>query len=472
MKRSKRLFVLVGVLVTACAATFALTRFEEEKEQIKATGEIVLELSAEDIRAFSWIYGDTQLGFHKDGVWRYDGDEAFPVDEKQVNRMLEQFEAFGVSFVIEDVTDYGMYGLEDPACTIVLETEEQTYEVQLGDFSNMDQERYISIGDGNAYLAKVDPLDEFDVQLEDMILHDEDLAYDRISSITFRGEENYTIYYEEDSPHTYCPDDVYFVQQEDGVLPLDTQRVASWLENLTTLNPTEYVTYNATQEELEAYDLVEPELTVTVEHITQGADGEESTETFVLSVSRDPEELAAAERAEADGEEGEDVNAHVRIGDSPIVYRVSEYACNSLRAVSCNDLRHREVIPADFDQVSQIDVVLEGESYTVAVDGERDGQPVWKYLEEEVDAEDLLYELETLDAEYAVDFTTDAPTGKEEIALTVHLDDENHPKVEIGLYRHDGESCLAVVDGEPFALVPRSDAVEVVEAVNAIVLNE
>lgn len=32
--------------------------------------------------------------------------------------------------------------------------------------------------------------------------------------------------------------------------------------------------------------------------------------------------------------------------------------------------------------------------------------------------------------------------------MTVHLDNEDHPKVEIELYRYDGEDGLAVVDDE------------------------
>ena len=40
----------------------------------------------------------------------------------------------------------------------------------------------------------------------------------------------------------------------------------------------------------------------------------------------------------------------------------------------------------------------------------------------------------------------------------------------IALYRYDGEQCLAVVDGKPVSLIPRSYAVDLIEAVNAIVL--
>ena len=68
-------------------------------------------------------------------------------------------------------------------------------------------------------------------------------------------------------------------------------------------------------------------------------------------------------------------------------------------------------------------------------------------------------------------FTDEAPAQKEEISLTLHLDSEAFPTVEISLYRYDGSSCLAVVDGVPTALVERSQVVDLIEAVNSIVLN-
>lgn len=471
MKRSKRLFALLGVLVVACAATFAVMQMEEEKEQIKTSGEIVLEVSSDDVTSLSWEYGDNTLAFHKDENWLYDEDEAFPVDEEVIHDMLEQFEAFGVSFIIEEVTDYSMYGLDEPVCTINFSTEEQTYEIALGDFSNMDEERYVSIGDGNVYLAKVDPLDQFDAVLKDMIKHDEDLAYDQVTQIKFEGAENYTIFYEEESTATYCADDVYFTQRGGETLPLDTERIGTYLESMTTLNPTNYVTYNVTEEELASYGLDDPELTVTVDYTYKDEDDDEVSDTFVISVSRDAEKLAAAEEAEANGEEPEEVPGYVRIGDSQIIYEIYESNCENLLAASYDDLRHREVLTADFEDVYQLDISLEGTDYTVLVDGEEDDELIWKYQEEEIDIDDLQNALEDLRASSTESFTIDGSAGKEEIRLTVHLDNETHPKVEIELYRYDGSNCLAKVDGETFALIPRADVVDLIEEVNAIVLN-
>ena len=52
--------------------------------------------------------------------------------------------------------------------------------------------------------------------------------------------------------------------------------------------------------------------------------------------------------------------------------------------------------------------------------------------------------------------------GKEEISLTVYLENENYPKIEIKLYRYDGEYCLAAVDGESVSLVKRSAVVDLI----------
>ena len=135
MNRFKKLYILLGILAVACIATFAVMQMEERKEQIKETGESILELPSESVQSLSWEYNEETLAFHKDETWLYDEDENFPVSEKKINELLEQFQAFAAAFIIEDVEDFGQYGLDDPICTINMSTEEQSYEVKLGDYS-------------------------------------------------------------------------------------------------------------------------------------------------------------------------------------------------------------------------------------------------------------------------------------------------------------------------------------------------
>ena len=465
MNRSKKLYVLLGILAVACIATFAVTQMEERKEQIKETGEIILELPSESVQALSWEYNEETLAFHRGEDWLYDEDENFPVSEEKINGLLEQFQAFRAAFVIEAVEDFGQYGLDDPICTITLSTAEGAYEVKLGDYSKMDSQRYVSIGDGNVYLAKHDPLDEYDAILSDMIDHDEIPPFDRVAKIQFAGAETYRITYQEGSTDTYSADDVYFTQRSGKNLPLDTSKVDSYLRSIANLNPVNYVSYHVTDEELQTYGLDAPELTITVDYTTEGENGEGIADTFVLYVSPDPEEVKAAEEAE-DGEETE-ISAYIRVGESQIVYRVSSSSYKKLATASYDDLRHSEVIWADFDHVRQIDISLEENSYTLF--SEKDGdERTWVYQEEELEIADLQSALEALATDK---FTDEQPAQKEEIGLTIHLDNENFPQIEITLYRYDGSRCLAVVDGESVSLVDRTTVVDLIEAVHAIVLD-
>ena len=97
-----------------------------------------------------------------------------------------------------------------------------------------------------------------------------------------------------------------------------------------------------------------------------------------------------------------------------------------------------------------------------------DKERAWSFQEEKTEIDDLKKTLEALRAD---EFTSEKPSQKEEIGLTVHLDNEHFPTVSIRLYRYDGTHCLAVVDGESVALVNRGEVVDLIEAIHKIVLN-
>lgn len=474
MKRSKRLTILLGVLVVACAATFVLSQYEQRQEEIRNSDEVVLELDTDTVQSLSWEYDARTLAFHKeDDGWQYDDDAEFPVDADKIQEMLSRFAEFGVSFIIEEPEDLGQYGLDDPVCTITITTEDQTYDILLGDYSQMDEERYVSIGDGNVYLVQSDPLDDFDAPLSEMIDNDETPDVQQVDSITFWGAAEYEITYDADSDASYCADDVYFTQQDGETVPLDTEQVDNYLQAISDLDLTNYMTYKATDEDLQIYGLDDPELTVQVDYTEEDDDGNETQNSFVLHLSRDPEEREKAqEEAESDTEstetdEEETITAYVRVGESPILYKITQEEYYALIAATYNDLRHREVLTADFADINQVDITLEGETYTITTEGDADDR-TYSYGDEEIDITEFQDALTSLSAN---SFTDEEPDQKEEISLTVHLDNENHPSVSIALYRYDGNNCLAVVDGKPVSLIGRSYVVDLIEAVNAIVLN-
>ena len=384
MKRAKKLYILLGVLVAVCAITFGVSRYQTRQEEIKNSGEVILEVPTDSVESLSWDVGDRSFSFHKEttegdtdseSIWIYDEDDVFHVDETKINNLLSCFESLTAAFVIENPEDLGQYGLTDPSCTINFSDGETSYTVLLGDYSPMDSQRYVSIGDGNVYLVSEDPMEEFDVELSKM-LDDDDIPYleeeGTTTSIRFSGEINYEIAYEADSDNTYRADDVYFTEQNGRQVPLDSTRVSDYLHEVSFVFPDEYVTYKATDEDLAACGLDNPQLVIEADYNTEDEDGNTVSNSFTMSISRDPDELAKAQSSDAEttsedeaDTETEEITAYMRIGDSKIIYRLSGEDYETLMAAGYNDLRHTEVLPADFADIAQIDISLEGTDYTI-----------------------------------------------------------------------------------------------------------
>lgn len=361
MHKAKRIYVLLGVLVVLCIAVLAVSQHEEKKEQIKNGEKIILEIPADSVTALSWTNEEGTFSFTKGSSWTYDGDNAFPVDRQKIENLISQFESFTAAFTIENVEDEAMYGLDEPVCTISVTTEEETYQLKLGDFSKMDAQRYVSIGDGCAYLVSHDPLEEFDAVLRDMILDDTIPAFDSAEEIKFTGIENYTITQEPDG-QSICADDVYFT---DG-RPLDTSNVESFLTALQALSLTDYASYNASDEELQEFGLDDPDLMIELKYTAD--EKENKSGSVVISVSRSPEEVEAYEKAVEQGDENlPTVTCYARVDQSQIVYQISQNDYNELTAVSYDVLRHQKLFTASFDTVTSIDVELDGEEYTLAM---------------------------------------------------------------------------------------------------------
>lgn len=116
--------------------------------------------------------------------------------------------------------------------------------------------------------------------------------------------------------------------------------------------------------------------------------------------------------------------------------------------------------------MTQMDITLEGETYTITSE-EADNDRTYYYQDKELEMAPLNSAIRSLSAD---NFTDEEAKEKLEISFVVYLDNENYPQVEVELYRYDGDYCLAVVDGETVALIERSQVVDLIEAVNAIVL--
>ena len=237
---------------------------------------------------------------------------------------------------------------------------------------------------------------------------------------------------------------------------MDTELVENYLHMLTNLNLTDYATYHASEEELADYGLEEPELVVMIKYNETDDDGNETEKTSVISINKDP----------AASEEDEVTQAYLRVDESPVIYRITGDEYTGLMEKSGSGLRHKEILPAGFEKISRIDISLEGKDYGLTVK-EKDGNPVFCYEDEELDTTNFKDALTGLRVK---EFTSEEPSGKKEISLTVTVDEKDEPQVLIDIYRYNGEECLVTIDNQPAALTERSKVVDLIEAVHGFTL--
>lgn len=453
MSKKKNIYILLSILVVVGIATVIVSNISLKKEKIKTSGEVVLEINPSDVTNLSWTIDDNTLSFSKDESFIYDDDTSFPLDNTKIVDLLGIFKSFSSSFVIEEVTDYSQYGLDKPLCTINIETTNKTYTIKLGNMSKMDEQRYVDIGDGNVYLAVSDPYDSYNVELSSLILNDEIPSMKEVTSITFKGNENYTITKQDGI--SLCEDDMYFTNGK----ALDNDLLDSYISIIKNLSLYDCVTYNVSEEELIEYGLDNPELEISLNYTSR--EGEEN-QSISLYVSSNKEQLETYNNTLDEDKNINSVTRYIRVNNSKIIYTITSSTYDTLTSNAYNDLRHQEIFMGDFDSISSIDVTLENNNYRFIKNDD-----TYMYDDEKIEITTLQNAITSLNAD---SFTNDVSTGQKEVSITLNLDNENYPTYKMDFYRYDGNKCLVYINDKPYAYVKRSAVVDIIEAINQIVL--
>lgn len=451
MKRKKTLGILCGVLAVLCICTLALSKYQIHKEKIKNIDELIIDFDVADATAIAWSHDDTdKISFVKeDGIWYWDGDKKFPVDQELVTDMLSLIHAYRASFIIESPESLGTYGLANPQCIVDVTAGDKSFSIRLGDYSAMDSERYFCIGDDNVYLATVDVLDDFECGVTEFVKLDEIPSVSLVKKFTVEGANSLQIENKEDSGICYTDKYTYFLCEDGSYKPIGANSANTLIKKLTGLTLGSFETYTADEDDLSVYGLVEPTLTVT-------ADYEDS--------DNNPQQLRAYY-----GIIGEDggSEAYVRLEGSQFVYNIALADAQALRDADYSSLGAKEVYMADVKTVKQFDFTIDSQTYSIAVQTDKSGKTVYSYNGQETEFADVI---EALEAVKATEYTDEQPSKKQEVEILVSFDSETFPERKISVYQYNGSSCIVKIDGKPFGLVPRADVISLIEAVNEIVL--
>ena len=442
MNRQKKLAVLIGVLVVLCAVIAIVSGVQKHIDTISTVDEEIYATSESALTAVSWTKDGSSLSFTKtDDIWHDASDEDFPIDQDKMSDFLAHFESVHASFIIENVEDFGQYGLDDPSCTITLSSDDGDTVIQLGDYSTMDEKRYLTLGDGTVYLIDDDLEEYVATDRDDLMRQDTVPDYETIDTIVATGESAFTVEHHPDEDLTYTDAYEYYLGDNGSYQALSTDKVKDLLTTLADLDRTDYVTYTADDSVLANYGLDAPTVTFTV--TTTNEDDEETT--FALAFGQ------------------KDDDRYMRMDDSPIIYKVdSDTYDEKIAGVGYNTLRPDEILALNWDDVESIDFTIDDATYTVEKNGD-----TYKIGDDVVEFDDTA---DAIDGLKINEFNSETPSKKQEAAFTVHLDNDSYPTLTVTLYQYDGENCLAQLDGTTLGLISRSLVVDLTEAVNAITL--
>ena len=345
---------------------------------------------------------------------------------------------------IENVENWDQYTLEAPICEINLTASGEDITIKVGEETALGGERYVSIGDENAYLVDSSFLEPFEYGLYDVLKVEEIPDMEEPLRLEVQsGSDQYTIEKQEDSGLAYADDYVWFL----GGKPLDTSLTQTLLDYVTDIEWSECVNYKAT--DLSKYGLDAPAATLTLTYTNEES---ESEQTFVLEIG-----------SEASS------GYYVRLAGSQMVYTIPASAAEAMLYTTYEDLKPTDVLLMDWTEVTSVEIQLDGESYTIYrttqtetdEDGNETETVVYTLNGEEIDGAaitDLLDGLESTG--YA---GTAVPETGEEIRFVIHRNHASFPQVEIAFYRYNSSDCLTVLNGEPTVYVSREDIVDLVE---------
>lgn len=172
-KQKKQMLILLLLLVLLGAGFLGIRQYNKTQSGKPAKDDdtvTVAQINEDEILKFSYDYQEENYSFEKeDGVWYLENDHNVSLRQSGVNTMLMGFTPLKAEQVIENVTDMSQYGLEQPACTITLETAEETYIFQVGDNNAMSGIYYLKKPEENTvYLVDEAAINRFHKTPEDL----------------------------------------------------------------------------------------------------------------------------------------------------------------------------------------------------------------------------------------------------------------------------------------------------------------
>jgi hypothetical protein len=149
------LLALLALMVLAGAGYALLTRANEQAAQSASEAEKITlsSFSADSLASISYTYDGQTIDLEKqNGIWALADDTAYHVLQTYANSMATALCQMSASRVIENVSDYGQYGLDNPEMTVTANVGGEAMSFYFGSQNKISEISYLQMeGDPNVY---------------------------------------------------------------------------------------------------------------------------------------------------------------------------------------------------------------------------------------------------------------------------------------------------------------------------------
>ena len=505
-KKSVKLVSSVVVLAVLCGAYAGVKTYVAKQEKEESSEEDsktdVLAIALDDIKSLEFIIDKENITFEKDSDnWIDKNDAGFPVNQSTMDTTAEALKDVKADRVLNDVEDLSEYGLDSPANTITVKTDDATTRICVGDENTSTSQYYITKDDDDktVYVVAADSISPFMKSLYDYAESETFPGIDTsaIKKVQVEGKKSYTL--EEDSDSS-----TWNVTSGDDTEEADSSAAGTVTSAFGSMAFDEFVNYNA--EDLSQYGLDKPYATVTVDYTeevesedssdssddAEAEDSESSTADAISADSSDESDTSDTDSSDEKKTETVEKQLVLYVGDetdsdsryvttdNKEVYTMSNDTLNAVIDKEASDLWSLIVSYLSVNNLDQLQVTYNGETNTVNVsretstdnDGNDKETVTYKLNGEELDDSKSVFTIfyNKLTNMAAQKRLTEEYTPSTDPEMTATFTDTDGKEMTVSYYAYDTNYYAAVVDSKVF-LVNKMNVKEMFSAYQAMAGN-
>lgn len=192
-RQKKQLAVLAVALIAVVIILIVLLKYFDKAEDVSGENHFVINnIQAEKVIRFAFTNTEGTVSLTKNAQeWIYDNNSSLDMDEDKVAELIQIVAPLESENRIEEVENLEMYGLAEPALTILVSDGEEVCTMMIGDLNEITGTYYLCLEGKESVIYDINPqvVNAFGATLEDLTVTEEQTTEQESTEAQTVGEK-------------------------------------------------------------------------------------------------------------------------------------------------------------------------------------------------------------------------------------------------------------------------------------------